>query len=243
MKWVLKLYPPAWRERYEAEMLALLEQHHVTWRTLIDLLRGAVDARFDPYFGTPKRLLPGERARRLRHAHTTVFWAFPLLVMGHLFFLDELDDVFHTWNRAHTALWRCKAICEVITAAGFIAFLLAGLLLTCILIRQALSRSRGEIPPKLLCYTLAPITLAVVGMAAQTLFIAIWGLAIWNVAPRAVQQMAQAADRPHWPAHLWHLQLFGGMLWMALITGWALWRLGRGLTGLRREETPGAGSS
>jgi len=28
--WILHLYPPAWRERYEAEMVALLEQHAIT---------------------------------------------------------------------------------------------------------------------------------------------------------------------------------------------------------------------
>jgi hypothetical protein len=43
---LLRLYPRAWRERYEAEMLALLEQHDVTILTRIDLLRGALDAWF-----------------------------------------------------------------------------------------------------------------------------------------------------------------------------------------------------
>jgi hypothetical protein len=42
---LLRLYPPAWRERYGEEMLALLEQHHLSMRTRIDLLRGALDAQ------------------------------------------------------------------------------------------------------------------------------------------------------------------------------------------------------
>jgi hypothetical protein len=42
--WLLSLYPRAWRERYGAEMLALLEQHDVTLATRLDLLRGAWDA-------------------------------------------------------------------------------------------------------------------------------------------------------------------------------------------------------
>jgi hypothetical protein len=41
---LLRLYPRAWRERYEAEMLALLEEHDVTLATHLDLLRGAIDA-------------------------------------------------------------------------------------------------------------------------------------------------------------------------------------------------------
>jgi hypothetical protein len=46
--WILRLYPQAWRERYETEMVALLEQHHLTLWTVLDLLVGALDARLDP---------------------------------------------------------------------------------------------------------------------------------------------------------------------------------------------------
>jgi hypothetical protein len=44
MRWLLKLYPPAWRERYEEEMAALLEESRSGRRSIIDLLRGAADA-------------------------------------------------------------------------------------------------------------------------------------------------------------------------------------------------------
>jgi hypothetical protein len=43
--WLLRLYPLAWRERYAVEVVALLEQHQVTVRTLVDLGRGAIEAR------------------------------------------------------------------------------------------------------------------------------------------------------------------------------------------------------
>lgn len=42
---LLRLYPRAWRARYGEEMLALLEQHHLSMRTRINLLRGALDAQ------------------------------------------------------------------------------------------------------------------------------------------------------------------------------------------------------
>lgn len=44
MHWVLRLYPPDWREQYEEELLAVLEQHNVRTRTVVDLLLGAMDA-------------------------------------------------------------------------------------------------------------------------------------------------------------------------------------------------------
>lgn len=48
--WIVHLYPRAWRERYEQEMLALLEQHTVTLTTILDLLMGTLDARLDPHY-------------------------------------------------------------------------------------------------------------------------------------------------------------------------------------------------
>ena len=50
--WILAFYPRLWRERYQEEMLALLEQHTITFRTGFDLLLGALDARLDPAYRT-----------------------------------------------------------------------------------------------------------------------------------------------------------------------------------------------
>lgn len=44
MRWLLKLYPPGWRRRYEDEMAVLLEEQRAGGRTAWDLVRGAADA-------------------------------------------------------------------------------------------------------------------------------------------------------------------------------------------------------
>lgn len=44
MYWVLRLYPRVWRERYQDEILEVLDQHRVSLRTLLDLVFGAIDA-------------------------------------------------------------------------------------------------------------------------------------------------------------------------------------------------------
>jgi hypothetical protein len=285
MKWILKLYPLAWRQRYQEEMLALLEQHHITWRTVVNLLSGAVAARFDPHFKAASGSDLTVRALRVRRAHGTILLAFPLLVLCHLLVLDGLDDVFDTWNRGHVGLWRFKAVSGAITAVGFIALFMTGLGLALILAKQAaqehgtrlalplgglivamalygihacvpwpMSRlfplfiaasplplayaiSRCEIQPRLLCYALAPAALAVLGMAAQVIFVAVWGFAIWGVSPEAVRRMSEEANRPVLPGSLWHVQLSIGLLWMALMTGAAAWRFGQVLVGPRQDVT------
>lgn len=45
---LLRLYPRAWRDRYESEMLAVMEADRLDWRTRLDLIRGALDAHVHP---------------------------------------------------------------------------------------------------------------------------------------------------------------------------------------------------
>jgi hypothetical protein len=45
---ILRLYPPAWRRRYELEVEAVLARRSPTWRDRADLLAGAVDAHLHP---------------------------------------------------------------------------------------------------------------------------------------------------------------------------------------------------
>src|SRR5579859_1769904 len=54
--WILCLYPQGWRQRYEDEMAAVLEQHNVTLATLFDLLLGALDARLNSRYKTERPL-------------------------------------------------------------------------------------------------------------------------------------------------------------------------------------------
>jgi hypothetical protein len=48
-RWLVRLYPRAWRERYGAEMSAMLEQMPLTPAAVIDLVAGAIDARVAPH--------------------------------------------------------------------------------------------------------------------------------------------------------------------------------------------------
>jgi hypothetical protein len=47
-RWLLTLYPAAWRERYGDEMAALLAAQPLTLRLVLNLIAGAIDARLEP---------------------------------------------------------------------------------------------------------------------------------------------------------------------------------------------------
>src|SRR5215472_14205565 len=74
--WMLRLYPRAWRKRYGEEMLALLEQHSITFWTVIDLFLGALDARLDPYYHSQRPLIPRLPARGLQSSWNLMLTAF-----------------------------------------------------------------------------------------------------------------------------------------------------------------------
>ena len=57
VKWLLRLYPSAWRQRYQEEMQALLELHTITAATALDLLFGALDAWLNPAYRTREGIM------------------------------------------------------------------------------------------------------------------------------------------------------------------------------------------
>jgi cytochrome b6-f complex iron-sulfur subunit len=54
---VLRAYPRRWRERYGAEMAALLAEREPSWRDLLDLARGGLDARLHRLVRPPTQLV------------------------------------------------------------------------------------------------------------------------------------------------------------------------------------------
>ena len=55
---LVRLYPAAWRDRYEEEFLALLEARPPTLGDRFDIVRGAVDARLHPQVHRPDAPVP-----------------------------------------------------------------------------------------------------------------------------------------------------------------------------------------
>lgn len=61
---VLLAYPRGWRDRYGAEMKALLAERQPGWGDLLDLARGGLDARLHRLVRPPVQLVAAMPHRR-----------------------------------------------------------------------------------------------------------------------------------------------------------------------------------
>jgi WD40 repeat protein len=70
-RFLVRCYPPRWRQRYAEELLGVLDQHQPTSRTVLNLWAGAVSAQLDPAWRTRRH--PAIRLRRRVRTGARVF--------------------------------------------------------------------------------------------------------------------------------------------------------------------------
>lgn len=96
-QYLLRLYPRTWRQRYEEEMLAMLELCPSSFLDRVDLVFGALDAHLHPHLGTLGLSL-SERMKLmlslLRRSLLTMFCASLGFLLAGLGFqkMNEYDD-------------------------------------------------------------------------------------------------------------------------------------------------------
>jgi hypothetical protein len=90
------LYPRAWRNRYGAELEALLETERVGLRTRLDLLRGALDAHLHPDRPSPIPVLAAVTASALAVAHTIALATQPVATEWPGYLADALPLIIGT---------------------------------------------------------------------------------------------------------------------------------------------------
>ena len=96
-QYLLRLYPRTWRQRYEEEMLAMLELYPSSFLDRVDLVFGALDAHLHPHLGTLGLSL-AERMKLmlslLRRSLLTMFCASLGFLLAGLGFqkMNEYDD-------------------------------------------------------------------------------------------------------------------------------------------------------
>lgn len=199
----VRLYPRAWRARYAAEMLAVLDQQAVTLWTALDVLAGALDARLRRDLRPQGVMALGQR---IRTSEIAIFGAFVVFGVGWLA-VQRVRDPLPPWEQATAAqpaiLWSFDAV----QAAGLVAFLAliaGGLPVIASAVKQAyLARRRLA----------ALIAVPFVGLAALALF-------AWLAAPYAGQTQTPAPNAALTPLAL-ALQLGFLLLFVAAVVGGA----------------------
>jgi hypothetical protein len=179
----LALYPPAWRDRYGDEVLALLAQSGGGVRAAASLAWHAISAWI-----CPARNVYEDRTARMRASLGTVPLAWSLLFcLGLLFYQvtqrqGVIPPVFSyqrwktpasqlTWvtSYAHTAAWSYRVF-DVAMAASVLAMVVGGLPLWLLMLRRARREHRRRDLVRLLMPVLAPgLWLAAVGITATVL--------------------------------------------------------------------------
>ena len=137
--WILRLYPKAWRERYEDEMRMLLEEHEITLFTWLDLLLGALDARRDPYYRTTRPLSPLQRLQRMRTAAASAFCALPLFIF--FYYTLILDQVDGPWDSLRQAQQPIIVLASTLGALAGMIWGVTMLAAVLVLVSGSLSKS------------------------------------------------------------------------------------------------------
>lgn len=128
----LRLFPQAWRERYESEMRALLAEQRIGPRALADLLGAAVDAHLHPDGLNPP---PLERMRDTAGAALCGWIAFVICGCGFAKLTE--DHPYQAAGTAHPLLGDARTAIAVLAALSLVTVLLGGGLLIGEVVREA----------------------------------------------------------------------------------------------------------
>jgi hypothetical protein len=155
---VLVLFPRRWRERYEAEMRALLAEQSIRPRTILDLLRAAGDAHLHPGSLISK---PAEQMRDTAGIALCAWIAF--VVCGSAFAKLTEDRPFAAAGENHPLIGDARVAITLLAVLSVVAVLLGGALLAADVVRDAWKQRRWA----LVRSACAPLA-AIVGFAAAT---------------------------------------------------------------------------
>ena len=146
--WLVRAYPRAWRERYEEEFVAMLEQGPVSIRDLFDVTLGVVDAWLRPQVVYEGRLAMVDR---MRGSVLAVLWAWAGVVVGGVGFrkLTEYDD-FVRAARDNALVGVAFDAVVVGAVVALAAVTVGGAPVAYAALRKALSEGRKDVP-LLLC--------------------------------------------------------------------------------------------
>jgi hypothetical protein len=147
-QYLLRLYPRAWRKRYEEEVLAMLEQRPLSFADTLDLLTGACDAHLHPHLGTSgmgcsERMI--HMFLTLRRSVLTIFCAYVGMILSGMALqkMTEYDD-FQETARTYP-----------LVGLSFNLVVIAAVVALCWLLEVSVGQQRPMRTPPAVSYSLA----------------------------------------------------------------------------------------
>ncbi|HEX4207401.1 MAG TPA: hypothetical protein VHZ51_25015 [Ktedonobacteraceae bacterium] len=145
-KLLLRLYPRAWRTRYEEEFLVVLASHPFSLFEGIDLIRGAFDAQLHPGLGTTGMPLP-ERTRQmlstLRSSLLIMFCAYIGVILAGMGFQKLTEStILQGAIQAHGLVGLSFHLVIIGAVVALLAVLAGGVPIAFAVIRFALAQKR-----------------------------------------------------------------------------------------------------
>ena len=141
---LVRLYPRAWRQRYEEEFVAMLEQGPVSVRGLFDVALGALDAQLRPQVASEGSMVVAER---MLSSVLLVLWAWVGLVAAGVGFqkMTEYDDFVRAArdNVAVGVAFHAVVIGAVLALA---AFTVGSAPIAFAALQKALAEGRKDVP-------------------------------------------------------------------------------------------------
>jgi hypothetical protein len=156
--WLVRLYPAGWRERYEDEFVATLEDARLSLTDYADILLGALDARLFFRDATERTLT---MLTRLRAANVAVFCSWIAFVLAGLSLNGQLDDsAFVPLMRERADLHAAWLILQAGAVISLLAVLAGGLPIALAVWRNSPAQRRWFLVPAL-CFLLVLIPPAI----------------------------------------------------------------------------------
>ncbi|MHB8599802.1 MAG: hypothetical protein ACYDER_23725 [Ktedonobacteraceae bacterium] len=141
---LIRLYPRAWRERYQEEMAEVLKQHSVRFVTLFDIMVGALDAHMHADL-QPERIY--SMAHTLRVSAIAVFCAFLLFALAYIALQQIVDPraLFNAVASSHPDLQVSFSTIVVSAEIAFLAVVAGGLIILCVALAKAIKAGRRDV--------------------------------------------------------------------------------------------------
>jgi hypothetical protein len=156
--WLVRFYPAGWRERYEDEFVAMLEDTHPSLTDYADIVLGALDARLFLHDATGRTLT---MLTRLRAANVAVFCSWIAFVLAGLSLNGQLDDSpYVPLMRERADLQALWLILQAGAVISLLAVLAGGLPIALAVWRNSPAQRRWFLVPAL-CFVLVLIPPAI----------------------------------------------------------------------------------